>query len=144
VKFRITGSSRYNPYLCEGDIVFVPGRKLGDNNIGVLGGVISPTNVEFAEGDRLTDLVQMGFGLKPGADPTRALLARESLAGGMDTMRIDLQAILERRAPDMLLLPGDRLVIPERPETRTGEFVTIEGAVQRSGRYPITDSCRRS
>jgi protein involved in polysaccharide export with SLBB domain len=140
LKFRITGLSRYNPYLCEGDVVFVPGRKLSDNNIGVLGGVIGPTNVEFAEGDRVTDLVQIGFGLKAGADPSRALLARESPAGGMDTLRVDLRAILDGRASDLPLLPGDRLLIPERPETRAGEFVTVEGAVQRPGRYPITSS----
>jgi protein involved in polysaccharide export with SLBB domain len=138
VKFRITGLSRFNPYLREGDMVYVPPRKQGDNNIGVLGGVVGPTNVEFAEGDRLTDLVQMGFGLKPLADPAHALLARESPAGGMDTMSIDLKAILAGTTADIPLRPGDRLLIPEVPETRAGEYALVEGAVARPGRYPIT------
>jgi protein involved in polysaccharide export with SLBB domain len=138
VKFRITGESRYNPYLREGDMVYVPPRKTADNNIGVMGAVVGPTNVEFVAGDSLKDLIRVGFGLKPLADPTHSLLARESLQGGMDTVRVDVAAILEGRAPDLALQPGDRLVVPEQPETRAGDFVTVEGAVGRPGRYPIT------
>jgi polysaccharide export outer membrane protein len=143
VKYSITGQSRYNPYLREGDVVYVPARKARDNNVGILGGVVRPVNVEYAEGDSLTDLVQMGFGLKVLADTQHAILARETVAGGMDTVRIDLAAVLAGRAASIAIQPGDRLFVPETPDTRAGDYISVEGEVVRPGRYPITPNSTR-
>lgn len=138
IKFAMTGRSVYDPYLREGDVVYVPLRKYEDNNVGALGAFVGPTSVEFAEGDSVTDLVMMGFGLKATADTTHAVLARETLGGGMDTVRFDLRAVLEHRAPNIAIRPGDRLHVPDNPDPRQGDYITLEGAVVHPGRYPIT------
>ncbi len=138
VKFAVTGKSQFNPYLREGDIVYVPLRLVGDNNVGVLGAFLGPENVEFADGDSLTDLVLIGNGLKPEADPEHAFLARASANGGMDTVAVDLKAIMEGRAPNIAVRPGDRLFVPEHPSKAEGDYVVVEGEVASPGRYPIS------
>ena len=143
LKYAVTGKSQYDPYLREGDNIYVPLRTPEDNNVGVLGAFLGPTNVEYAEGDSITDLVAMGFGLKPTADTGHAVLARETRAGGMDTVRFDLRAVLQGRAPNIAVEPGDRLFVPDSPDPRAGDYVTIEGEVVHPGRYPITASATR-
>jgi protein involved in polysaccharide export with SLBB domain len=138
VKYAITGKSIYNPYLREGDMVYVPQRKARDNNVRVLGGVMKPISVEYVEGDSLTDLVRMGFGLKALADTQNTILARETMTGGMDTLRVDLAAVLAGREANIAIQPGDRLFVPETPDTRAGDYISVEGEVVRPGRYPIT------
>lgn len=138
VKYQVSGKSVYNPYLREGDMVYVPLRLVGDNNVGMLGGFIGPANVEFAEGDSLTDLVLIGEGLKPEADPEHAFVAREAAKGGMDTIAVDLKAIIEGRSPNIAVRPGDRLFVPEHPAKAEGDYVVIEGEVASPGRYPIS------
>jgi protein involved in polysaccharide export with SLBB domain len=144
VRYMITGAGTQNPYLREGDFVFVPSRSDQDNLIGVYGRVTRNITCEYVDGDSVTDLVQLGLGPLPRALPEAATLARQSLNGAfMDTLHVDLRAIAERRMPNIRLQPGDRLVIPEAREERTGSFVSVEGEVTHAGKYPITRESTR-
>ena len=139
VRYALTGSGTYNPYLREGDNIYVPGRTDVDNRIGVFGGVVRNIGVEYAPGDSITDLVQLGLGLSPQAIPETATLMRQSLDGRvMDSVAVNLRAIAERRSPNIALQPGDRLVVPQGRDERSGGIVVIEGEVLRPGKYPIT------
>ena len=139
VRYGLTGIGAYNPYLREGDDVYVPGRQDVDNRLGVFGGVVKNISVEYAAGDSITDLVQLGLGLAPQAVPETATLMRQSLDGRvMDSVAVDLRAIAERRSPNIALQPGDRLVVPQGHEERAGGLVLVEGEVLRPGKYPIT------
>ncbi len=139
VKYALTGNGAYNPYLREGDNVYVPGRQDVDNRIGVFGGVVKNISVEYAAGDSITDLVQLGLGLSPLAVPETATLMRQSLDGRvMDSVAVNLRALAERRLPNIALQPGDRLLVPRGHDERVGSIVSIEGEVPRPGKYPIT------
>jgi protein involved in polysaccharide export with SLBB domain len=141
VRFALTGDSRWNQYLREGDKVFVPARSGADNSIGVYGGINREISVEFVEGDSLKDLVALGLGFRPRAHPEGAVLARLSLDGRtMDTIRIDLRPLAGGKAVSFALRPGDRLVVPEDRELRLGSVVRIGGAVVSPGMYPITST----
>ena len=139
VKYALTGNGAYNPYLREGDNVYVPGRQDVDNRIGVFGGVVKNISVEYAAGDSITDLVQLGLGLSPLAVPETATLMRQSLDGRvMASVAVNLRALAERRLPNIALQPGDRLVVPRGHDERVGSIVIVEGEVLRPGKYPIT------
>jgi len=132
VKYALTGNGAYNPYLREGDNVYVPGRQDVDNRIGVFGGVVKNISVEYAAGDSITDLVQLGLGLSPLAVPETATLMRQSLDGRvMDSVAVNLRALAERRLPNIALQPGDRLLVPRGHDERVGSIVSIEGDVPR-------------
>lgn len=138
-KYLLTGAGRYNPYLREGDVVFVPPRRTQDNQIGIYGAVTRNGSVEFVPGDSLMDLVRYGLGLTLKALPEVATLTRLSVDGKvMDTVSVNVRAVADGRAPDNALRPGDRLVIPGERDPREGNAVLIEGEVLRPGAYPIT------
>jgi protein involved in polysaccharide export with SLBB domain len=139
VRYRITGDGWYNPYLQEGDIVYVPERGDADNAIGVFGATMQSANFEFVPGDSLSLLVGLGFGFTRQANPRNAILTRLVDDGKhMDTVRVDALAIQQGRGADLPLRPGDRLVFPT-PAEQLGNFrVTIEGEVGMPGTYPIT------
>lgn len=139
VRYQITGEGIHNPYLQEGDIIFVPERSPLHKSIGLLQGGSRRVTVEYVPGDKLSDLVKLGFGLSALADSSRALLTRLSENGtAMETTRVDIAGILAGRATDMELRPGDRLVIREPVELRRNYIAAVEGEVLRPGQYPIT------
>ncbi len=144
VKYERTGLGRFNPYLSEGDVVFVPERPPLAKSIGIFGGVTRSWTFDFIGGDSLTHLVQMGFGLKPLADTSGAYLTRLTPDGStMESTWVDLRGIIAGTTPDIALRPGDRLVINERRDDRLDYIVAIEGEVSNPGHYPITrDSTR--
>lgn len=139
VKYQATGNGKYNPYLREGDQVWVPSRLQMTLAIGVSGGVRRMGSFEFVPGDSLTDLIAMGFGFKATADSQHAILTRLTPdAVGKETLHVNPVAILAGKEPNIALRPGDRLVVPEIPERRQTFIVAVEGAVQQPGHYPIT------
>lgn len=139
VRYQITGQGLHNPYLQEGDVVFVPERSPLHRSIGLLQGGSRRVTVEYVPGDKLSDLVKLGFGLSALADSSRALLTRLSENGTtMETTRVDLPGIIAGRVTDVELRPGDRLVIQEPVELRRNYIAAVEGEVLRPGQYPIT------
>lgn len=126
-----TGDPAYNPFISDGDVVQVPAR--GDS-IGVYGAVNMEGYYEFAEGDRISTLLQLGGGLSDGADRRRAELLRLT-DKGTTQMEVDLAAALEGDpAYDLPLQKGDRLhVLLEK------KLVTVEGEVKFPGPYPIQE-----
>jgi polysaccharide biosynthesis/export protein len=139
VRYLLTGNGKWNPYLREGDVVHVPERSDVDNRIGIYGGVIRPGGLEWVAGDSLLDLIHLGMGFNPLSVPASAILTRLSeSASRMDTVRLDIKAILEGGAANIALLPGDRLVVTQSRDYREGNSVRVEGEVLRPGTYPIT------
>lgn len=141
IKYRATGDGRYNPYLREGDQVFVPSQREMQRAIGVTGGVRQSGSFEFVPGDSLADLIRMGFGFNRKADSTKGLLARLAPdARSMDTMAVNPAAIYHGAEPNIALHPGDRLIIKEIADPRQTFIVDIQGEVRQPGQYPLTES----
>ncbi len=139
VKYQATGEGKYNPYLREGDQVFVPLRRDMTLGIGVSGGVRRTGSFEFVPGDSLTDLIAMGFGFNARADSQHAVLTRLTPdAQGKETLQVNPAAILAGKEPNIALRPGDRLFVHEIRERRQAFIVAVDGAVQQPGHYPVT------
>lgn len=145
VKYEFTGDGKLDPYLSEGDVVFIPERQPIAKSIGVFGGVVRSWTFEYAEGDSLTHLVQMAFGLKPRADTLHAYLTRLSFTGtSMETLSVNLKSLLDGSSPDVALRPGDRLVITGgQRDDRQNYIAVVEGEVNQPGQYPITKNSTR-
>ena len=132
--WNLTGDHTYNPYVIDGDQIFVPVK--GDS-ISISGGVHLPGNYEFAPGDRVSDLIRLGRGLiGDPASATAELLRLDS--GGSESRSIDLSAALGNDpTADVGLQPGDKLFVTgDRPR------VTLEGEVRFPGAYPIEPGVR--
>ncbi len=139
LRYYATGDGKYNPYLQEGDQVFVPDLSPMSRSIGVFGAVYRQGTFEFVQGDRLTDILKWSLGTTTQMENGAALLTRLSADGNsMDSLQVSIGAIVKDGAGDIELKPGDRLIVRADPEVRKNYIVAIEGEVHFEGRYPIT------
>jgi protein involved in polysaccharide export with SLBB domain len=133
--FSYLGDERGNPFLEDGDILLVPPRK---ERIWALGAFGRPGEYELAQGDRLSDLVQLAGGLLPGTDPRSGILYRFNGPSIADSIVIDLAAVRSGPA-DRLLQNGDRLYAREIPEFHRVRHVTLAGEVRFPGPYALDE-----
>lgn len=138
LKYMITGKDRYNPYLREGDQVYVPPKRNYAYAIGISGSIRQPGSFEYVPGDSLTDLVALGFGFRSIADSTKGVLSRQTADGKMEEVFVNPAAIIAGIEPNIALQPGDRLFIKQRVIIPDAYFVGVDGEVRQTGQYPIT------
>jgi len=137
--YHVTKEGRFNPYLQEGDLIYVPWRDGVKNSIGIYGGVVQSGSHEFVDGDKASDLIKLGYGLSQYADSQHVRLYRLSSDGSqMDSMILDAKALIEGNTQDIFLQTGDRIFVPKRDDPRQSYTVMVEGEVIQEGHYPIT------
>jgi protein involved in polysaccharide export with SLBB domain len=130
VLWNLTGDVSHNPFVVDGDQIFVPVK--GDS-ITVSGSVHLPGSYEYAESDHVADLVRLGRGLIGNASGSSAEVLRLE-ADNVNRIPIDLSAALSGDPnANIALMASDKLyVLGDRPR------VTLEGEVRFPGAYPIT------
>jgi polysaccharide export outer membrane protein len=134
-----TKKEKLNPLLCEGDVVVVPERHPDRNVFGVYGEVNLPGRFELAAGDSLSTALQLAQGFGQQARTDSVLFSRLSADGTVQrTEVLDLRDALRGDVADRALEPGDRIVVPTRPDLRQDYRVYIDGEVKNPGMYPIT------
>jgi len=138
-KFYATREHGLNPYLKEGDEVFVPLAENSKRVIGVYGAVLQPGGFEFVDGDSFVEAIHMAYGFKASAILDSVQLTRyDETQTALMTTNVDAKAILDGRSEDIPLEPGDRIVVKAKREFREDYRVTVEGEVYYPGTYPIT------
>jgi polysaccharide export outer membrane protein len=143
-KFLSTKLDHLNPYLREGNVVVVPRRDPVKHVFGIYGEVNLPGRYEFVLGDSVLDALEIAQGLTSVAIGDSVLLSTLSQDGStLTTVYVDLQAIVDRRKPNIALHPGDRIVVRAIPSFREDFRVSIQGEVLYPGIYPITRSSTR-
>ncbi|MGB5872399.1 MAG: SLBB domain-containing protein [Bacteroidota bacterium] len=143
-KFFATRDGRWNPFLREGDVVQVPRKDQARNFVAIYGEVNAPGRFEYVPGDHVKDLFLIAQGFTRYARADSVLHSRlDSLATRLQTQVLDLRAILDGRAEDVPLEPGDRVVVLSVPEYRQDYNVTVLGEVRYPGTYPITRNTTR-
>ncbi len=131
-----TGDARYNPFMLDGEQIVVP--VANSDSIYVTGAIQRPGSYEFAPGDRVSDLIVLGNGLRAHFPPKRAHLLRLSKDDEWAPIDIDLPRALagvpEANIPVQI---GDKLYVIG--ETKR---VYVEGEVQFPGTFPLKEGLR--
>jgi protein involved in polysaccharide export with SLBB domain len=159
------GQSGSNPWLRDGDIVYVP---FARDRFSVRGAVNDPGDFEYLEGDRFSDAISFAGGLTPQAYRDTIEIARYlssnswpvrffAVAGGellpARPQGADLipqvlgQFTVEHAEPDMertlypdfLLRSDDIIFIRSVPEYRQKKLVEVQGEVVYPGIYAIAE-----
>ena len=137
-RYKITGDSRYNPYVEDGDIIMVPPQA---GKIGAMGALQRPDFFEFVPGDRLSDLLLLALGPAVDADTDNVILFRYE--GDMTTRvshEVDLEGVLAGDPEaDMLLKSEDWLNVRAIPEYHSDSQVFISGEVKYPGYYVLEE-----
>jgi len=138
VRYYAAGETARNPYLRDGDVVFVPAENLAGNSVSIYGGVRQPGVFEFHEGDSLSTLLRLAQGPTVLAELERVEVVRFLSAGRQaQILTVNLQAGQNGHTPDMALQRNDRIFIREDLEKRKERKVGIYGAVARPGEYAL-------
>ncbi len=131
-----TGDEQYNPFMLDGEQIVVPAAK--SDSIYVTGAIQRPGSYEFAPGDRVSDLIVLGNGLRAHFPPKRAHLLRLSDDGGWTPINIDLpRALAGDPEANISVQIGDKLYVIG--ETK---WVYVEGEVKFPGSFPFKEGLR--
>ncbi|MBD3344385.1 MAG: hypothetical protein GF401_04905 [Chitinivibrionales bacterium] len=119
-----------NPYLVEGDRVFVPKTK---DYISLRGAVQYEGNYDILDTEPLSSVIQAAGGIARGADTSKILVTR--FVDKHDQLEHITLSLSETGS--FLIKKDDRIFIPYIPEYRVHRKVQIRGEVQFPGTYPI-------
>lgn len=129
------GNTSADSRLLPGDVIFVP--PVG-TTVGLGGEVRRPAIYELKSETTAAELLQLGGGLTPEADPTVATIERVDARRARVTVDVDLSSAAGQRE---VLRSGDTVRVPTiRPVLE--DSVTVSGFVHRPGEYQFKPGMR--
>ncbi len=105
----LTGGSKFNPRLQAGDVITVGPKQF----FYIRGEVTKPGQYPLVDRPTLMKAVSIAEGLTPYAKK-KGIEVNRNVNGKQTKLVFDLKAIEERKAEDILLLPGDVVIVPRR------------------------------
>ncbi len=142
LKFLIAGNNLRNPYVLDGDIIYVPLRENRVSACGIYGAVKSAGEYEYSPKDSLLDLIELAGGLNVDADLASAEIVRfEEDNRSTRSISLSLEDLIlhKERDKNLHLRPDDRVLVKMIPEYREKKQVGIGGEVTYPGVYPIVE-----
>ncbi len=111
------------------------------NMVEVKGAVFRPGMYQVG-GDinSVRTLIEHADGLKEEAFTARAVMHRMKKDRTLEVVPVDVEAIMDGRAPDVPLQNNDVLFIPTKQEMMEEQTITIHGEVQYPGIYKYADN----
>ena len=145
-KFYTYGGEENNPYIMDGDIIFVPALQ---KKISIYGAINRRGTYELIEGDRISYIIELAMGFRDDVYLDKAEVVRfKDDYIETEILIIDLKKIIENTEcnDNLLLKNDDRIFIKAIPEYHKREElkVTIYGAVQNPEQYNFTKGYRLS
>lgn len=125
MRYFATGDTRYNPYLRDGDVVYVPSFDVRTEGVYVDGAVDRPGVYDVRPDDSAYDLVIVASGLTPSAERVRVSRA------GAPSEEVSLD-----EARRIRVQAGDQVYAVERQ--RDAAAASVRGAVRYPGTYGVT------
>lgn len=128
--------------LIEGDALSV-GAMLDrfENRVEIKGAVYRPGTYELCDDiNSVLELVNKAEGVKGDAFTNRALITRERDDLTLETISVDLGAIMSGSAPDVELLKNDILYIPSIHDLNDIGNITVMGEVARPGSFVFAEN----
>lgn len=116
------GDSRYNIYLKDQDLIFLPPKSTKE--IFVLGAVGVPKAIGWREGMGMIGAISEVQGTRPGAYVQRVLLVRDSFSKPRVAI-LNLDSILKGKHPDVVVRPGDIIWVPRSPWERIERYLDV-------------------
>lgn len=135
LRFLRLGELKSNPYIFEGDFVFID--KV-DRVISVSGAVKQPGTYEYVENEKLSDLIEICRGLRENArqDSLEVIKFRDDNITQYSVF-VNYRDLLKN---DLVIQNRDRVVVREIPLYLREDIVTLSGFVVYPGEYAIIDN----
>jgi len=135
LRFMRLGELDQNPYLKDGDVIIVnPVQSV----VSLQGSVRRPGDYEHRQGDTLKDLLELALGVMEEADLRHIKLYRYK-ENFIDYELTELNAAgypqTVNATLNMILQPGDRILVPANSEFRKAYKVQVTGKMRMPGMY---------
>jgi protein involved in polysaccharide export with SLBB domain len=121
--FYLKGDRSRNPFVLEGDVVYVPPT---DNEVAIAGGVYRQGTYELDDDDTLGALFKLAGGLTPSASAKSPILAVRR-GPGDDVMSLRWPAARSPEALGMRVKHGDKVFVPTVDDIQ--RRVIVQGAI---------------
>lgn len=132
LKFLRNGDYYHNPFLKEGDVVFVDKT---DETYGIVGQIKFPASYEAVEGETLKELIELSGGVLSKARKDSIELIRFAEDG---KSQYSLYFNIDEIETEQIILKNkDLVIVREIPEYLLPQFVRIEGKIKYPGYYKI-------
>ena len=132
--YLLRGDTRSDVRLETGDVVLVP---LYSTRVQLGGAVARPAIYELKTDETLGDLIRIAGGFRHDAAQRRLTVHRvlpaEQRGSGPARAAIDVQLA---PLPPLALIDGDSIVVDSVPPLNRSLYVSIDGMVNKPGRYP--------
>jgi protein involved in polysaccharide export with SLBB domain len=132
VKFGVTGNTRYNPFIQQGDILIF---SLKESFVGLYGGIRTPGDYEFVPNETLEELISLAGGFKINAIKNKIEFTRFVNATEKQTSYIDYE-----QSNKIIVEPEDHFMVRFTKDYKRKKIVTIEGEVHFPGNYSIDEN----
>jgi protein involved in polysaccharide export with SLBB domain len=136
LKYYLTGSIESNPYLLDGDLIFVPFELANLGRIEISGAVNNPGEFEFVQGETVKDLLTLGHGFRIDADSSQIEIIRFSNDNKSTTSHV---LPLSAETLQTELLADDRIYVRVKSNYHFKMSVTIRGEVMYPGTYALEE-----
>jgi polysaccharide biosynthesis/export protein len=146
LRYYATKNDDFNPFLREGDEIFVPRIDPKKNIFAIYGGVNVQGEFELVEGDSFLDAIDLAYGFTQRAMRDNIAHYRYNEKANTQTVATyNYDQVKSGSLTNFKLFPGDRIIVKEQPDVRENYKVFVEGEVRYPGFYPITkDSTKLS
>ena len=134
--FAFLGRTAQNPYVLDGDMIYVPPLK---ERIYAFGSFGRSGEFELAPGDSVAELVALAGGLLPGTDASSGVLYRFTSAAAVDSFPVALDPAGGGRR----LENGDRLFAREASDFKRPRNVSLVGELVFPGPYAVREGVDR-
>ncbi len=136
VRYFSTGNKDSNPYLQDGDVVYVPAHNPEYTSISVGGYVPYPGTYDFREGDRLDHILDVAgtSGSVDGADRVRVSRTTDA---GVQTFSFSIAEATGSQGSMFEIAALDVISVMEKVSERG--LISVDGRVEFPGTYPIVD-----
>ena len=128
----LRGTETANPFVEPGDIVTIPEAE----QVYVIGNVYSPKSLPLKEPLTVSRAIAMAGGPLRDSKSDIRIVRQDASGGGRSVLAVNLTAIAQKKAEDILLKPNDIVEVPE--STGKSLIRSLLGAVAPSvGQLPV-------
>lgn len=133
----LTSDNKYDVLAMDGDSISVDSIKVRYKNMVELKGAVFHEGMYQlnAQTNSVKGLLVIADGVTEDAYTQRAVLQRMRKDRTLETVPVDLQAILDGSAPDVTLQNEDVLIVPSLQSANESKTMTIYGEVMEEGVY---------
>lgn len=144
LQFFSANNEQLNPFLLDGDEVFVPTLDNFANVFAVYGAVRAPGRFEFIDGDSLCEGINLAYGFIQRSNLDSIELVRfDTTTELLSSIVVNAKELYSGSPKNLALNPGDRIIVKDKVDLREDYRVFIEGEVLHPGIYPITKNSTR-